>query len=169
MKKTIKYYMGLNYPIEISRLSQEDGGGYHACIPQLGRYAFQGDGETVEEALKELEISKRVMFEALIEEGVEIPEPKSEDETEYSGKFIVRLPKSLHRSLAQRAEAEGVSLNQLVVSLLSSSAAVHGFEAATRKCIKTLEDNIWAHVQQYQPASQGIKKTQFRTVNQEKV
>lgn len=64
--------MGLNYPIEISRLSQEDGGGYYACIPQLGRYAFQGDGATLEEALKELEVSKRLMFE-------EIDDPENHD------------------------------------------------------------------------------------------
>lgn len=37
---------------------------------------------------------------------------------EYSGKFNVRLPKSLHAALANEAEAEGVSLNQLVVAKL---------------------------------------------------
>jgi hypothetical protein len=38
---------------------------------------------------------------------------------EYSGKFNVRVPKSLHASLASEAEAEGVSLNQLVVAKLA--------------------------------------------------
>jgi antitoxin HicB len=38
---------------------------------------------------------------------------------EYSGKFNVRVPKSLHASLASEAEAEGVSLNQLVVTKLA--------------------------------------------------
>ncbi len=142
MKKTVEYYMGLNYPIEVSRLSQEDGGGYYACIPQLGRYAFQGDGATLEEALKELEVSKRLMFEELLKQGVEIPEPKREDETEYSGKFLVRLPKSLHKSLAVRAAEEGVSLNQFVATLLASSAAVHGFEVATKACIDTFEHRV---------------------------
>jgi hypothetical protein len=42
------------------------------------------------------------------------PEPR-----EYSGKFNVRLPKSLHAALASEAEAEGVSLNQLVVAKLA--------------------------------------------------
>lgn len=36
-----------------------------------------------------------------------------------SGKFVVRLPVSLHESLAQEAQREGVSLNQLVVAKLS--------------------------------------------------
>jgi hypothetical protein len=36
-----------------------------------------------------------------------------------SGRFIVRLPKSLHAALEQEASAEGVSLNQLVVAKLT--------------------------------------------------
>jgi hypothetical protein len=38
---------------------------------------------------------------------------------EYSGKFNVRLPKSLHAALASEADAEGVSLNQLIVAKLA--------------------------------------------------
>jgi predicted HicB family RNase H-like nuclease len=38
---------------------------------------------------------------------------------EKSGKFVVRLPKSLHASLEHEAEQEGVSLNQLVVTKLA--------------------------------------------------
>jgi hypothetical protein len=36
-----------------------------------------------------------------------------------SGKFIVRLPRSLHAALEAEAESEGVSLNQLVVTKLA--------------------------------------------------
>ena len=36
-----------------------------------------------------------------------------------SGKFVVRLPRSLHAALEAEAEREGVSLNQLVVAKLS--------------------------------------------------
>jgi hypothetical protein len=36
-----------------------------------------------------------------------------------SGKFVLRLPHSLHAALAREAEDEGVSLNQLAVSKLS--------------------------------------------------
>jgi hypothetical protein len=49
-----------------------------------------------------------------------LPEPAVDPQRrEYSGKFNVRLPKSLHAALAQEAEAEGVSLNQLVVTKLA--------------------------------------------------
>ena len=46
----------------------------------------------------------------------ELPPPR-----EYSGKINLRMPKSLHRDLAHRAEQEGVSLNQLIVTALVRS------------------------------------------------
>jgi predicted HicB family RNase H-like nuclease len=49
-----------------------------------------------------------------------LPEPAvGPQRREYSGKFNVRVPKSLHAALASEAEAEGVSLNQLVVAKLA--------------------------------------------------
>jgi hypothetical protein len=49
-----------------------------------------------------------------------LPEPRlGRQRLEYSGKFNVRVPKSLHAALASEAEAEGVSLNQLVLSKLA--------------------------------------------------
>lgn len=49
-----------------------------------------------------------------------LPEPKvGPQRREYSGKFNVRVPKSLHAALASEAESEGVSLNQLVVAKLA--------------------------------------------------
>jgi predicted HicB family RNase H-like nuclease len=49
-----------------------------------------------------------------------LPEPEvGPQRREYSGKFNVRMPKSLHAALASEAEAEGVSLNQLVLAKLA--------------------------------------------------
>ena len=50
----------------------------------------------------------------------------SESYLHYSGKFTVRLPKSLHHALVERAEKEGVSLNHFVTNALSSKVAVPG-------------------------------------------
>ena len=53
-----------------------------------------------------------------------LPEPDVRpSREEYSGKFVVRVPKSVHAALASEAEAEGVSLNQLVVAKLSMQLA----------------------------------------------
>jgi hypothetical protein len=48
------------------------------------------------------------------------------DYTKFSGKFTVRLPKSLHQALVDRAEREGVSLNLFVTNALSRTVAVAG-------------------------------------------
>jgi predicted HicB family RNase H-like nuclease len=48
------------------------------------------------------------------------------DYMQFSGKFTVRLPKSLHQALVDRAEREGVSLNLFVTNALSRTVAVSG-------------------------------------------
>jgi predicted HicB family RNase H-like nuclease len=54
-----------------------------------------------------------------------LPEPPvNPQRSEYSGKFNVRVPKSLHAALAREAEDEGVSLNQLVVAKLAMHLGV---------------------------------------------
>jgi HicB family len=52
-----------------------------------------------------------------IAKGQTIPQPL--EELDYSGKFVVRLPKSLHRRAAFAANREGVSLNQFIVSCVA--------------------------------------------------
>jgi len=76
MKKDLTYYLNLRYKIELIPISEEDGGGWRAEIPELGRYAFAGDGDTIEEALKDLELTKREYFKEFLEKGIEIPEPR---------------------------------------------------------------------------------------------
>lgn len=46
-------------------------------------------------------------------------------ETEYSGEMLLKMPKSLHRKLAEAAKSEGVELNQYLVSLLSEKNALN--------------------------------------------
>ncbi len=90
--------------------------GYLAEAPELPNCFTAGD--TPEEALAMLQDAMYAWLLVHVEEGLPIPEPAPESD-EYSGRFNLRLPKSLHRDLARRAEQEGVSLNTLVVMLLS--------------------------------------------------
>ncbi len=116
----IEYYMGLPYRIELERIPENLGGGIMASIPQLGRHAFCADGETVDEALELLEEVKRSLFTDYLEEGVTPAEPESRlFLEEFSGKFVVRIPKNLHGELVRQAKENNVSLNQYVASLLS--------------------------------------------------
>lgn len=121
--KTLDYYMALRYRIEIAPIPEEKGGGYEASIPELGRYAVCADGETIQEALVNLEAIKRDVLEDHLEEGLPIPEPMPKEE-DYSGKFVLRIPKSLHRELSQRAREDNVSLNQYTTAVLSAGLAL---------------------------------------------
>ena len=122
MEKNIAYYMNLKYPIEITELTEEEGGGFDASIPMLGKYAFTGYGDTLEEALQSLEEVKRLNFEYYLERGTKIEEPPKEEPKEYAGRFVLRIPKSLHRRLAEDASVNGTSLNQYCVYLLSQNS-----------------------------------------------
>jgi antitoxin HicB len=88
---------------------------YIAVCPEFpGLSAF---GSTREEALTELEVALDLAIETYQSEGWELPQPR--EQSEFSGQFRVRMPKTLHAKLAQQAQQEGVSLNTLVVTLLS--------------------------------------------------
>ncbi len=105
MKKDLNYYMSLPYIVELKPIPVKDGGGFSASIPQLGRYSLLADGETIEEAFQNLEEIKKERFAEYIEAGLTIPEPER-DEEDYSGKFVVRIPKYLHRDLACHCQAK---------------------------------------------------------------
>lgn len=93
-------------------LVPEDEGGYRAEIIEFpGCFA---EGETAAEAAANLEDAASSWLELSIAKGHTIPGPM--EELEYSGKLVVRLPKSLHRHAALAANRNGVSLNQFIVS-----------------------------------------------------
>ena len=119
-------YLEFSYPIEILKLADSEGGGFIAEIPFLGRDAFTGQGETIDEALKSLQEVKEFLFEDYLKNNIEIPlPPKDED---YSGKFVVRVPKYLHRELVEKAKKNGVSLNTYCIALLGERHSLGSFE-----------------------------------------
>lgn len=105
----------IDYPVEIRPLSAEEGGGFLISYPDFSDCL--SDGETVEEALKNGNDALKSTIAALKEKGLPIPAPNSGGVA--SGKFVARVPKTIHARLATRAKAEGVSLNTLVVTLLA--------------------------------------------------
>jgi predicted RNase H-like HicB family nuclease len=101
----------------VVRWSDEDEA-YIAVCPELGGVSAFGESPT--EALAELEIVTRLAIETYAEKGWPLPEPEAIREPSYSGQFRARLPRSQHAQLAHRAEAEGVSLNTLVVAAVAA-------------------------------------------------
>jgi len=138
MKKNLKYFLNLDYPVEIRKISKEDGGGYLASIPQLGARAFCADGETMDEALANLEKVKKNLFEDYLKEGIPIPEPEAESESIFSGKFVVRIPMELHRQLVERAYKQNISLNLYINHLLSYNTPLMVLEQCLSKIETTL-------------------------------
>ena len=117
--KTLNDYLALSYRMEIIRDSDE--GGFVASYPDLPGCITCG--ETEEEALKNALDAKKAWLEAALEENIEIPEPDSLEA--YSGQFKLRLPRSLHRALAEHSQREGISMNQDCVYLLAKNDALH--------------------------------------------
>lgn len=116
--KTLDDYMAIPYRMEI--IEDRDEGGFVASYPDLPGCITCG--ETVESAAANALEAKREWFKAALEEGAEIPVPDSLED--YSGQFKLRIPRSLHRTLAEHSRREGVSMNQYCVYLLSRNDAV---------------------------------------------
>lgn len=100
-----------------------------ATIPELpGLSAF---GQNREEAIQNAFEAAQGMVEVMEEDGEKIPEPQTI--RSYSGQLRLRLPVSLHESLASCAEKEGLSLNQYIVYLLSVNFTAHDVVSEIRK------------------------------------
>lgn len=111
VKKDLKYYAAL--PYEISVIPSPEGG-YVATIPDLPGCITQSD--TRLEVLEMIEDAKICWLEAALDMGQAIDEP---DFDKYNGRLNLRIPKSLHRKLAESAKLEGVKLNQLAIYLIA--------------------------------------------------
>lgn len=104
------------YPPDIF-WSEEDEG-FIAEVPDLpGCSAW---GATEADAAREAQSAIAAWVQAAQAAGNAIPQPRPPQPLQaYSGKFMVRVPRSLHARLARRAAQEGVSLNQLVAATLN--------------------------------------------------
>ena len=104
-----------DYPFEIQPLSKDEGGGFLITFPDLP--GCMSDGETAEEALKNgLDAAK-----SWLETAKEFKDPIPKPGESFSGKFVTRVPKSLHARLMARAKQEGVSMNTLVTTYLAEA------------------------------------------------
>ena len=108
--KDLDYYLHLPYPVRI--YPEPDGSGYTAEVPDLP--GCLTCAETLEELWDMIEDAKRGWLELALEDGDPIPEPSLPTADLPSGKLTLRLPRSLHHKLAERAREEGVSLNQFI-------------------------------------------------------
>jgi predicted RNase H-like HicB family nuclease len=112
----VQDYMKLPYNYIIKPVHDESGSYFHASVLELD--GCQSTGETFNDAYDGLLEAMEGWIETKLENDFTVPAPFGNDK--FSGKFLLRLPKSLHARLAFEAENEGVSLNQYALYKLSN-------------------------------------------------
>lgn len=103
------------YPFELRPLTKAEGGGWLITFPDLP--GCMSDGDSPEEAIANGRDAACAWLAAAHEAGREVPRPGELP----SGRFVARIPRSLHARLAARARQEGVSMNALVSAILAES------------------------------------------------
>lgn len=115
MRNDVKEYLNMPYNFIIQQVNDESGSYFYAKVLELD--GCQSTGKTFQEAYKNVIDAMEGWIETKLEAGFEVPLPVSCED--FSGKFVVRIPKSLHYRLAIEAQKEGVSLNQYALYKLS--------------------------------------------------
>ena len=129
-----------DYQVRISKLSLKDGGGFIALVPELP--GCMSDGETYEEAIKNVKGAIDDWIKAATFRGQPIPEPiQYVDDDDFSGKLMIRIPKKLHKELVDQAADQEISLNQLILYYLSKQTGIQEEKKITKNIEKN-DDNI---------------------------
>ena len=120
MDQDIDYYMRLPYPIEV--VTSEEG--YFARVEDLPGCTAQADN--LEDLWSAVGQAKRAWVEDALNSQKRIPKPRETEENlkQYSGRILVRMPRSLHAELARRARLEGVSLNHFIITSLARAVGL---------------------------------------------
>ena len=113
----LDYYMALKYPFLIE---QDEDDSYFIAYPDLP--GCMSCGTTIEEAILMGEDARKCWIASALNDGCYIPKPKVI--TEYPDSFKLRLPRSLYKQLSVNAKAEGVSMNQYCLYLLSGGVVL---------------------------------------------
>jgi predicted RNase H-like HicB family nuclease len=136
-KRSLEEYLALDYSLDV--IADPDGG-YVLAYPDLPGCMTQV--ETIDEVPAAAKEIRELWIETQFEDGYPIPLPSYPDE--YSGKFVLRIGKSLHRRLAESAKREGVSLNAYAAALLDRNDALARVEGSLERLDARL-DAIDAH------------------------
>jgi len=100
-----------------SRILVPDGSGrYFAEVLEFPGCFSEGD--TPGQAMDNLNEAMEAWIEAALDSDQRIPEPIAT--AGYSGRVLLRLPKSIHREAARRAEIDRISLNQFLVAAIAA-------------------------------------------------
>jgi antitoxin HicB len=129
------------YPKQVFWSDEDEG--FIAIAPDLpGCSAF---GETEHDAISELDEAIVAWIAAAETAGNVVPTPsKPAEQKEFSGKVLVRMPRELHRCLADAAHKDDVSLNQYIVFLLTKNWVIE--EKRSYTTANATISKMWSHV-----------------------
>jgi len=133
MRTSLADYLSINYPFNVQA---ESDGGFVIEFPDLPGCMTQV--ETSVEIYDAAQEIRELWIETAYDQGRSIPVP--EEAPEYSGKFMTRISRSLHRDLAVAAKQENVSLNQYVFQLLAQGYVLQ----ANRDHLERIEGAVGA-------------------------
>jgi len=154
--KDVNYYLALPYTVILRR---DEEGDFVARIDELP--GCSAHGKSPQEALENLEEAETLWIADCIESGESVPEPVVEESLP-SGKWVQRVPKSLHRRLVLIGKREGVSLNQLVTSILAEAAGVR--KAKEHDKVPSIQEAGFQDVPEYfQVRDLEVKADEFST------
>jgi predicted RNase H-like HicB family nuclease len=130
LHEKIDQLAALNHPIVLRR---DEEGDVVASIAEFD--GCVAHGRDAAEALAELASMKKLWIESCLADGKPVPLPAEEDDALPSGKWLQRVPRTLHKKLTDLAQREGVSLNQYVVSVLAEAVGAQAMPVAAPNAI----------------------------------
>lgn len=152
----MKHINAREYNITVRYGNFEGEGCYEAKIKELPTIAEYAD--SYEEAYLLAIDSIETLADMYAEQGKTFPAPDNTETSAYSGRVTLRVPKSLHQSLSEKAERELVSLNLLLTNIL---AAYAGFGAQ----LQDTKDS-WHNLEKEKRASQTAQVHNIRDYQQ---
>ena len=129
LQNRVEEYLRLPYTIRVQYDDSEENPGWVAWVEELPGCITYAD--TKEEIMEMIQDVMRLWIETALTRGKPIPKPRKE-KRDFSGRFVVRVPKSLHRKLVERAQHEGVSLNQWITSALAEAVGASAQQSISR-------------------------------------
>jgi predicted RNase H-like HicB family nuclease len=114
---SVEDYTSLPYHLLLVRDGEDKAKPWTASVEELP--GCTSHGKTSDEALDGIEAAMAKWIGIALEEGRDVPEPKSA--ATHSGRLLLRMPKTLHADLTRASEREGVSLNQFITDVLAAA------------------------------------------------
>jgi antitoxin HicB len=130
-----------------------EGGGYFAKMLELPECYAQG--ESIQEAYDSLNEMADIWLEDAAKRGTPIPSPAGV--AKVGGRYVLRLPISVHEKAADLAAFEGVSLNQWLLSAISERIGAKNMESRIEVLINQWLDHLSLYCQSFTQETATVK------------